>query len=752
MKLIKPTLSPDNTLPGIFSPSTPSGNHSIVFVELVWQRPYEKEEIERILVQLATMKPRGPLIFEARTINGRLHYYLGVTACYLAAVKRIFTTFGKCHFYQPEANFRLPVTKAQQLKIYNTNLALNTDFAADVMRAGINALAGVGKNETGVVQIILGPSFAPDSLPKKVEDPNDTWLDKVLGTAKQATPPTIKSMKEKADQFTFVANVRIGASGSSAKPHVVAVASALSTLVSAGVRMHGIDCNPNDLNHATIPQFLSWRTPMRLSVKEIVPLMLLPFGEEEIIGAASLHPKELLPPNWYRSPVYNLDKARIFATALDGKKLNISHQDSLYHTALLGPTGAGKSTAMLNLIMQDINAGHSCLVIDPKADLVNDILARVPEDRLDDVVVIDPSDPIPIGFNPLTIHKGQSPSLVTDAIMSVLQELFKDVWGIRSQDVLNASLLTLAQVKGSNLMWIPALLTDDKFRAKIVKSLEDDVALKPFWEQYNAMGQGERRQMIESSLNKFRQLLFRPGLRSILGQSNPKFDLMQLFYERKIVLVPLNKGLVGADTAKLLGSLLVGLAWTLALSRANIPPEKRHIVHMYIDELQDYLHLPTNFSDALAQARGLGLSITVAHQYRAQLNPDIRQGIDANCRNKIVFGLNNPDAREMTMQAPELDEEDFMTLPKYHIYSNFLVNGRSTGWVYGQTAPPAEALRMPAEARARSQEHYGKPQEEVEKELRQVLLIEQRDKQLEEKAVKATPIIVSKRRLENEDV
>lgn len=107
----------------------------------------------------------------------------------------------------------------------------------------------------------------------------------------------------------------------------------------------------------------------------------------------------------------------------------------------------------------------------------------------------------------------------------------------------------------------------------------------------------------------------RPGLRSVLGQSNPKFQLTDLLYKRKIVLVPLNKGTVGAESARLLGSLIVGLTWTLALSRASIPPEKRHVISMYIDELQDYLALPTDLSDALAQARGLGVGITMAHQY-----------------------------------------------------------------------------------------------------------------------------------------
>ena len=235
------------------------------------------------------------------------------------------------------------------------------------------------------------------------------------------------------------------------------------------------------------------------------------------------------------------------------------------------------------------------------------------------------------------------------------------------------------------------------------------------------MRDSERRTEIAPVLNKIRQFLYRPGLRNILGQSNPKFQLTDLFYKRKIILVPLNKGTIGAESARLLGSLIVGLTWTLALSRANIPAYKRHIISLYIDELQDYLALPTDLSDALAQARGLGVGITMAHQYRAQLPPDIRAGIDANARSKIVFGLNATDAKEVAAMAPELDALDFMTLPRYEVYANFMSGGKATGWIRGVTMPPMEALRSPAEFRAVSQSSYGIPHEDTERDFLKLL-------------------------------
>lgn len=115
------------------------------------------------------------------------------------------------------------------------------------------------------------------------------------------------------------------------------------------------------------------------------------------------------------------------------------------------------------------------------------------------------------------------------------------------------------------------------------------------------------------------------------------------------------------------------------------------------------------------------MGITMAHQYRAQIPPDIRAGIDANARSKIVFGLNATDAKEVAAMAPELDALDFMTLPRYEVYANFMSGGKATGWIRGVTMPPMEALRSPAEFRAVSQASYGIPHEYTERDFLKLL-------------------------------
>ncbi len=693
-------------------------NQEFVWFELNWQRPFALEDVTGLLAHLSQLTPRGFLCVEARSKGGNITYLIGTAAQYSGKISEIVRSHGEIELNAVKNVRRKPMSLAKHLTVSKPVLSLNADVTDSVVRSGLAAMSAIRSEEEAVVQVILGRGFSPNPVPYKLQDPHESWLDLALFGVRKATPDSVKSAKEKQEQFMFQTLIRVGASGKNAEGRVDNILSAFRVLQSAGVHLRAFDEDPSHIDTVHIP----WQINLRLSVKEIAPFLLLPAGEDDLPGVPGLHPKRLLPPSWYKEPGSLPDQTwldRTFAQSLNAtpKRLSISPQDALEHTVILGPTGSGKSTAMEHLILSDIKVGRSVLVLDPKADLVTEILERIPEERKGDVVVIDPSDPCPVGFNPLRFRGFRNKELVSDAVLSVMKEIFADSWGIRTQQILSAALLTLADIPDSTLLWLPALLTDEAFRSRIVSKVNDRIGLKPFWEQYEEMKPSERNTNIAPVLNKMQQFVFRPGLRAVLGQAKPKFDLMDLFTKRKIVLVPLNRGIIGGESARLLGSLIVGLTWTLALSRANIPPEKRHLVSVYIDELQDYLSLPTDLADALAQARGLGVGMTLAHQYRGQLPPEIKAGIDANARNKIIFGLNGVDAKEMAGQATELEAEDFMLLPRYQIYTNIMQNRKSTGWVQGVTFPPSEPIRMAAELKAESMKRYGKPAEEVEAEF-----------------------------------
>ena len=127
--------------------------------------------------------------------------------------------------------------------------------------------------------------------------------------------------------------------------------------------------------------------------------------------------------------------------------------------------------------------------------------------------------------------------------------------------------------------------------------------------------------------------------------------------------------------------------------------------------------MPTDLEDALSQSRSLGAGFTLAHQYRRQLPPGLRSGVDANARNKIIFGLNSEDAQDLAKQAPSLEPQDFILLPRFGIYTSLIQNGSQTGWFSARTLPPESPVREPISLRANSAHLYGRDASEVEAEV-----------------------------------
>jgi hypothetical protein len=595
--------------------------------------------------------------------------------------------------------------------------SLRVDDLEQMARAIVTSLSTAGKGQTIVFQWMLGPRLAPMKVPEKgVSAPATSWretLNQAMAGTRELDAEARRAMREKVGDLGFRAVCRIGvATNGTSKPESLAVRilGALRTAEAPGVRLDLRRERPEKITGA-LP-LRTWPTP--INVRELAALSAWPLGEKAYPGVLRSGARLLRPSQAVRRA------GRIVAQATfpgDERPLALSATDALQHLHVLGPTGVGKSTLLLNLIVQDIKAGRGVVVVDPKGDLIEDVLARTPEDRRDDVVVLDPADEKrPVGLNVLA-GGNRSPELIADQVLAVFHGLYQENWGPRTQDILHAALLTLAGRPQMTLCALPVLLSNPRFRRKAVGQIDDEIALKPFWSWFDSLSEGERQQAIAPVMNKLRAFLLRPRMRAVIGQAEPAFDLHEVFTKRKVLLVSLAKGLLGPEAAALLGSLVISQLWQAALGRAAIPIEKRRPVMVYVDEFQDYLHLPTDLTDVLAQARSLGLGLTLAHQHLAQLPNAVRSAVLANARSRVCFQLGHEDAKLIAGTSGELDALDLQALGRFETYASLVADGNVTPFASARTSKPAEPIIAAASVRARSRERYGCDLATVEAEL-----------------------------------
>jgi hypothetical protein len=365
-------------------------------------------------------------------------------------------------------------------------------------------------------------------------------------------------------------------------------------------------------------------------------------------------------------------------------------------------------------------SGGGLALIDPKGDLVEAVLANVPDQRRDDVVILDPADlDQPVGFNPLHLRTGQSPDIAADAITATFAQLWPET-GVRTLDVLSAAVSTLTrrnaalvadgQPNQATLLDVPRLLTDPGFRRGLVGSLDDEVLLG-FWAGYYAQSAGQAGEVIAPVMRRLRQFLSPASLRGVLGQAEPRFDPGSVFDpdHPTILLVPLNRALLGEHTAQLFGALVTARLWQETLNRAATPADRRRPVSVILDEAPDLLRLPLNLGDALAQARGYGVGFTLAAQFRSQWPPTLRDAIDANTLSKICFRQPAADAKAMAnITTGQVNADDFAALGHYQIYASLAQDGHPGPWFSADTLPPLTPTSDPTTARRHSRQHHGR--------------------------------------------
>ncbi|MBO4207182.1 type IV secretion system DNA-binding domain-containing protein [Micromonospora echinofusca] len=450
---------------------------------------------------------------------------------------------------------------------------------------------------------------------------------------------------------------------------------------------------PNRLRRMSMPQPVAAVAGRRLrrgflaTVAELAALAALP---QDLAVAGLDRARARAVPAPVRVPSGGRGVKVLGRAQIGRHSVGLPVTDARQHVHVVGKTGVGKSTLLLNMILADIRAGRGTVVVDPRGDLVTDILDRLPASCADRVVIIDPDQENPGCFNPLD-DQGD-PHLAVDNLVGIFAKIFQGQWGPRMDDTMRVACLTLMRHAKPTLSLVPSLLQDRDFRARFTHGLDDPDGLGGFWLWYDGINEQFRGQVIAPVLARLRAFLLRDFVKSVIGNAHSSFD-MGAVLDGGVLLCRLPKGVLGEETSRILGSMIVARVWQAAIARATIPEEQRRDACLYVDECQNFLTLPGSVGDMLAEARGFRLGLVLAHQDLAQLPRDIAAAVSANARTKLFFTVDPADARELSRHTrPELDEHDLAHLDVYTAAARLLVGNRELPAFTFVTNPPVPVV------------------------------------------------------------
>ena len=370
------------------------------------------------------------------------------------------------------------------------------------------------------------------------------------------------------------------------------------------------------------------------------------------------------------------------------KKFGIKVDDRRRHMYLIGKTGMGKTAAMQNMAIQDIQDGKGVGFVDPHGEAAEEILDFIPSSRVNDVIYFNPADiDFPIAFNIMEKVDLEHRHLVASGLMGVFKKIWPDVWSARMEYILNNSILALLEYSDATLLGVNRMLADVDYRKKVVDRITDPV-VKSFWVQefarYNQRYEQEATAAIQ---NKIGQFISNPLIRNIIGQVRSSLDMRKVMDEKKILILNLSKGRVGEDNSRLLGALLITKLQLAAMSRVDIPEQKRQDFYLYVDEFQNFA--TESFTNILSEARKYRLDLILGHQYISQMEETVRDAVFGNMGTIVSFRVGAEDAEFLEKEfAPEFNANDLVNLGKYNVYLKLMIDGITSSAFSAETLPP----------------------------------------------------------------
>lgn len=694
----------------------------LYIVFLIWKyRDREKRSLEYVLLQVATprdnetkidaaeqmfsslhalyhggfwsfLKPQDHISFEIVARREDIRFYIAVPKHFMDLVEKqihgsypgadlkltdeynIFTETGKVSFtaLTPKNSDYLPI------RVYR-------DLPVDPLSSITSVLAKMEEGEGAVIQILVQPT-------------SSKWAS--LGRSFIAKTKKAEANPEKAS-FKVDAKMLESVEQKIAKPGfnvVIRLVVCAATKEAADAHLENLETSfhqyTNDYNHFSKVKHPLKKMFMLDFVYRYFPIISPPFfkqygvlNSDELATIYHLPNKTIETPHIFwinakRAPApMQIPNSGMFVgiSRFHGvdRRIYIGDDDRRRHTYIIGKTGTGKSQLLEEMVIQDIKEGKGVAVIDPHGDLVDGILERIPAERAEDVIYFDPSDTErPMGLNMLTADTEEQKHFVVTAIVGLMYKLYDPqktgIIGPRFEHAVRNAMLTIMVEPGSTFVEVVRVLTDATYVQELLPKITDPIIRRYWTDQIAQTADFHKSEVLDYIVSKFGRFVTNKMIRNIIGQSKSSFDFRQCMDDGKILLINLSKGKIGEENSNFLGLILVPKILMAAMSRQDIPEEKRRDFFVYVDEFQNFA--TPDFAQILSEARKYRLSLTVANQFIGQMDEEVKNAVFGNVGTLITFRVGVTDANYLQHEySPVFNETDLINIDKFNAYVKTIV-------------------------------------------------------------------------------
>lgn len=572
-------------------------------------------------------------------------------------------------------------------------IVLHDKLSSDPMNMVSGALSKIREDEGIAIQYVISPSNddwrkAGRSVVKNVEK---AQRDSENKSGPNLPQEVVQGITDKISKIGFDTTIRI----ISVSKNKVMAKSNLSNVEAAFQQFNNPQMNKfSKLKLKKFKNFLRekslvhdfvyrvpplWGKPSILNTAELATVFHFPNKKVETPHIEWLMAKKAPADETVASKGLWLGTATYRGIEKDVAMANID--DRRRHMYIIGQTGTGKSKFMDNMALQDIYAGHGVCFIDPHGEEVDWLLERIPAHRAEDVIYWNPGDfDKPFGFNILENRSEEEKHLVVNAFYKMIQKLFdpnnQGITGPLLERAIRMTMLSAMAKKGSTMVEVMKCLLLDWDVINDLKTYMDDPLLFDYWDkEIPATPENRRGELMGYFTSKLDRFISNKMMRNMIGQSASSFDFREIMDSKKILLINLSKGRIGAENSEFLGLLLIPRILSAAMSRIDTPAEQRKDFFLYVDEFQNFA--TEDFATILSEARKFRLNLIVANQYIGQMREEVRNAVFGNVGSIMSFRVGLDDAEYLEGQfSPVFNKADLTNIENQNAYLKLMVEGK----------------------------------------------------------------------------